>query len=469
VQLCNSDFPKEKRKLMAKIVVIGAGSLVFATRLTVDILSVPELAGSTLAYVDIDPNALAMIKAFAEQLIAQHKLPAQVQVTTDRRVALAGADYVITTYRVGGAAATALDLEIPLKYGIDQAVGDTIGPGGVFYGQAHIPLMIDICRDMEELCPNAWLLNHTNPMAMLCWAVNQATSIKNVGLCHSVQQTSEQLAGHIGVPYSEVDYWVAGINHMAWFLKFTWQGNDAYPLLRQRLADWDAADGDAGLSVTNHPENPYYGNDPWSWDTVRRDLFRQFGYYVTESTAHLSEYLPYFRRDTALLERYALKPQNLAAFAKRWESRRQQQHERLQQQATGETSIPLDRTSEYSSSIIESIETGRICRVNVNVRNTGLITNLPPDCVVEVPCLVDRLGVHPCYVGNLPPQLAALNRTNINVQELSVKAALEGNRDALYQAVALDPLTAAKLSLREIRQMVDEMVTALQPWLPAYR
>lgn len=454
---------------MARIVVIGAGSLVFASRLTVDILSVPELAGSTLVYVDIDPKALALIRGFAEQVIAQHKLPAQVITTTDRREALAGADYVITTFRVGGAAATAIDLKIPLKYGIDQSVGDTIGVGGIFYGQAHIRLMIDICRDMEELCPDAWLLNHTNPMAMLCWAVHEATAIKNVGLCHSVQHTSEQLAGHIGAPYAEVDYWVAGINHMAWFLKFEWQGKDAYPLLRQRLADWDAANGDAGLSVENHPENPYYGNDPWTWDTVRRELFRQFGYYVTESTAHLSEYLPYFRRTPELMERYALKGQNMDAFAKRWESRRTQQNERLQRQAAGTDPIPLDRTTEYSSSIIESIETGRICRVNVNVRNTGLITNLPADCVVEVPCLVDRLGVHPCHVGNLPPQLAALNRTNINVQEMAVRAALDHDRAALYQAVALDPLASSKLSFAEIHQMVDEMVIALQPWLPEYK
>jgi alpha-galactosidase len=462
-------FLCRKQNTMPKIVVIGAGSLVFASRLTVDILSVPELADSTLVYVDIDANALELIKGFAEQLIAQHKLPARVVITTDRRPALVGADYVITTYRVGGAAATTFDLQIPLKYGIDQAVGDTIGPGGVFYGQAHIPLMIAICRDMEELCPDAWLLNHTNPMAMLCWAVNRATGIKNVGLCHSVQHTSEQLAGHIGVPYAEVDYWVAGINHMAWFLRFTWQGQDAYPRLRQRLAEWDQANGDAGLAVADHPENPYYGDDPWPWDSVRRELFRQFGYYVTESTAHLSEYLPYFRRNASLLQQYALKGQSLAAFEQRWQTRRQRQNERLRRQASGEELIPLERTSEYSSSIIESIETGRICRVNVNLRNTELITNLPTDCVVEVPCLVDRLGVHPCFVGNLPPQLAALNRSNINVQEMAVQAALTGSRDALYQAVALDPLTAAQLSFTQIRQMVDEMVTALQPWLPHYR
>ena len=454
---------------MPKIVIIGAGSLVFASRLTIDILSVPELAESTIVYVDIDPAALELIMGFAQKVIAQNDLPARVEATMDRREALAGADYVVTTFRVGGAEATALDIQIPLKYGIDQAVGDTIGPGGIFYGQCHIPLLIDICRDMEELCPAAWLINHTNPMVMLCWAVNQATSIKNVGLCHSVQHTSEQLASHIGAPYEEVSYWVAGINHMAWFLKFEWQGQDAYPLLRRRLADWDQAKGDSGLIIEDQSANPYYGSDPWPFDTVRRELFRQFGYYVTESTPHLSEYTPYFRRDPALMKRYALRAQSRESFEQRWQTRRNKHTETLRRQAEGDEVIPIKRTSEYSSFIIESIETDKPYRVNVNVRNTGLITNLPPDCVVEVPCLVDGLGVHPCYVGDLPPQLAALNRSNINVQELAVKAALEGDRQALYQAVAVDPLTSSQLSFAEMRQMVDEMFEALRPWMPQFQ
>jgi alpha-galactosidase len=454
---------------MAKIVIIGAGSLVFASRLTTDILSVPALADSTIVYVDIDQAVLNLMNRFGRKVIAQEKLAATIETTLDRAEALAGADYVITTFRVGGAEATSLDIHIPLKYGLDQAVGDTIGPGGIFYGQCHIPLLLDICRDMERLCPEALLINHTNPMAMLCWAANSATRIKNVGLCHSVQHTSEQLASHIGAPYEEISYWVAGINHMAWFLRFEWRGQDAYPLLRQRLAEWDRSGGDAGLKVEDQPISPYYGSEPWPWDTVRRELFRQFGYYVTESTPHLSEYLPYFRRTSSLMERYALQQRSPEEFAQRWVARRDERRERLRQQAEGSDPIPMNRSSEYTSYIIESMETDKPYRVNVNVRNTGLIPNLPPDCVVEVPCLVDGMGVHPCYVGNLPPQLAALNRTNINVQELAVKAALEGDREALYQAVALDPLTSALLSFQDIRRMTDEMFEALLPWMPQFQ
>ena len=454
---------------MPKIVVIGAGSLVFSSRLTTDILCVPELTEGTIAYVDIDQDPLDLMSAYAGRIVDQEGLPTRVEATRDRRRALEGADYVITTFRVGGAEATALDAQIPLKYGVDQAVADTVGPGGVFYGQCHIPLLVDICRDMEELCPDALLLNHTNPMAMLCWAVNEATDIANVGLCHSVQHTSEQLAQHIGAPYEETSYWVAGINHMAWFLRFEWQGQDAYPLLRERLKEWDAAGGDASLIVDDMPSNAYYGDDPWPYDTVRRELFRRFGHYVTESTAHLSEYLPWFRRTPDLMKAYALKQRRREDFLARWDERRRTRQDPIKRKAAGEEPIEMSRTSEYTSYIIEGIETNSPRRVNVNVRNTGLITNLPEGCVVEVPCLVDGLGVHPCHVGDLPPQLAAMNRSNIAVEELSVKAALEGDREALYQAVALDPLTSTLLSLAEIESMVDEMVEGLSPWMPQFR
>ena len=454
---------------MTKIVIIGAGSLVFASRLTIDTLAVPALADSQLVYVDIEQDALELMSRFAHKIIAQEGLAATVATTQDRRQALAGADFVITTFRVGGMAATALDLEIPLKYGIDQAVGDTIGPGGVFYGQCHMPLLVAIAREMEELCPHALLINHTNPMAMLCWAVNRATRIKTVGLCHSVQHTSEQLAGHIGAPYSEVQYWGAGINHMAWFLRFERNGQDAYGLLRQRLAEWDAKEGDQRLAAEPLPENAYYGNEPWTWDTVRRELFRRFGHYVTESTPHLSEYLPYFRRTPELMQSYALRRQSLERFHQRWSEGRAKRREAIRQQAVGSEAIPLTRSSEYTSYIMEAIKTNTPYRVNVNVRNTGLITNLPEDCVVEVPCLVDGLGVHPCYVGDLPPQLAALCRSNIAVQELAVKAALEGDREALFQAVALDPLTASLLSLEQIARLTDEMFNALLPWMPQFQ
>jgi alpha-galactosidase len=277
----------------------------------------------------------------------------------------------------------------------------------------------------------------------------------------------------MGMPYDELSYWVAGINHMAWFLDLRWQGKDAYPLLHRRLEEWDAAGGDAALAMNDMPDNPYYGkSDPWVWDTVRRDLYRRFGYYVTESTAHLSEYLPYFRRDAGLMASYALRRRDEGFDGTTWRERRAERRakrwDETRAQIESKGPIPMERSTEYTSHIIEAMETGSPYRVNVNVRNTGLVTNLPDNCVVEVPCLVDRLGVHPCYVGDLPPQLAALNRSNVAVQELAVKAALEGDRTALYRAVALDPLTASLLSLSEIQQMVDEMIEALSPWMPQF-
>ena len=453
---------------MARIVVIGAGSVVFSGRLTRDILCVPELADSTLVYVDIDQEALDMVGQYAAQIARQEHLSTRVETTQDRRAALDGADYVVTTFRVGGLEATAYDVNIPLKYGIDQAVGDTLGPGGIFYGQCHMPLMVDICHEMEALCPGALVINHTNPMAMLCWAMNDATRIRNVGLCHSVQGTSEMLAEFIGAPYEETAYWVAGINHMAWFLTFEWNGRDAYPLLRQRLEAWDRAGGEAQLpSAGKGQEGPTLS--AWEKDTVRREIFRRFGYYVTESSPHMSEYTPYFRRTPELRNSYALRSRDPELVAQRWQGRRDERLAAIGRHAKGEETVPMERSLEYSSHIIEACETGRLKRINGNVRNTGLITNLPEGCVVEVPCMVDRLGIHPCHVGDLPPQLAALNRSNTGVQELSVKAALEGDRDALYRAVALDPLTSALLSLDEIRQMTDEMFEALLPWMPQFQ
>ncbi|MFO7916996.1 MAG: alpha-glucosidase/alpha-galactosidase [Anaerolineae bacterium] len=448
---------------MAKIVIIGAGSMVFSSRLTTDILCVPELTEGTIVYVDIDREALDRIEAFAQRLVDQEGLPTTIEATTERRRALEGADYVVTTFRVGGMEATSLDINIPLKYGIDQAVGDTVGPGGIFYGQCHIPLIIDICRDMEELCPDALLLNHSNPMAMLCWAVNEATSVRIVGLCHSVQGTSERLAQYMDIPYDELSYWVAGINHMAWFLRLQRNHEDVYPLLRQRLEKWDAAEGDEREDLASHDRRS------WARDTVRREIFRRFGYYVTESTHHMSEYVPYFRRTPELMETYALSRREERMNERSGASRREQRMEEITRKAQGEEPISMERSTEYSSRIIEACETDRKIRINGNVGNTNLITNLPPDCVVEVPCLVDALGIHPCHVGDLPPQLAGLNRSNISVQELAVKAALKGDRAALFQAVALDPLTASTLSLDKIKAMVDEMFEALLPWMPQFQ
>lgn len=427
---------------MPKIAMIGAGSYVFSKRLTTDILSWPELQDSTITYVDLDPERLELARSLAERLVEQERLPARIEATLDRRAALDGADYVIVMILVGGTEATRPDREIPLRYGIDQGVGDTLGPGGVFRALRTIPPILDFCRDMEELCPGALLINYSNPMDMICWAVNQATTIRNVGFCHSVQNTTRQLAEYMGVPLDEVSAWVAGINHQAWFLRLDWKRQDAYPLLREKLED---------------PE--IYARDP-----VRFEIMRHFGYFVTESSNHMSEYVPYFRKRPELIAEF-----NLPSAASRTYERRAQQRaeyfERMRRQAAGEEPLEFNRTTEFGSYVIHSEVTNTPFRVNGNVRNTELITNLPTDCVVEVPCLVDATGLHPCHVGDLPAQLAALNRTNINVQDLAVKAVLEGNRKYAYQAVQLDPLAGAVLSLREARQMTDELFQASAPWL----
>ena len=438
---------------MAKIVIIGAGSHVFTKNLFTDFLSYPELRGGAISLMDVDEGRLELITAFAEKLVSQHGFETRVESTTDRREALEGADYVVLSIRVGGLEANRLDLEIPAKYGIVQGVGDTIGPGGVFYGLRHIPVILDICRDMEDLCPEAWLLNYTNPMAMICWTVNDYSRVKNTGLCHSVQGTASELARYLRAPLDELSYWVAGINHMAWFLELKWRGEDAYPLLRERFKD---------PSVYSGPKAHWAGPD-----LVRVEIFRAFGYFVTESSQHMSEYVPYFRKRPELLERF-----RLAYWLDTIEGmleRRARAEDEMRRIIDDDEPIPIRRSTEYCSQMIHSMEAGAQRRVNVNVRNDGLITNLPRSCCVEVPCLVDRNGVHPCFVGDLPPQCAALNRTNINVQELGVRAAVERDRELAFQAILLDPLTSAMLSIDETRSMVDEMFEAEARYLRDYK
>ena len=426
---------------MAKIAFIGAGSVVFARSLICDVLSFPELAGSTLALMDIDPGRLDLIAALASKTLQENQLPAKVESTLDRRRALDGADYVIVMIQVGGLDAFKTDVEIPRRYGIDQTVGDTLGPGGVFRGLRTVPVLVDICRDMSELCPEALLVNYSNPMAINCWGLNAATKIKNVGLCHSVQGTAAQLAGYIGVPYEEVSYWAAGINHMSWFLEFKHNGQDAYPALRRAMDD-------PGI---------------FAKDRVRFEIMRHFDYFVTESTHHMSEYVPYFRKNREMADEWT-KPRwdYYEICSQNWEPF----YDKIRAQIRGEVEIePITRSNEYGSRIIHSIETGAPCRINGTVENKGLITNLPDRCAVEVPILVDRTGLRPCFVGDLPPQCAALNRSNINVQQLAVEAALEKNKHKAFQAIALDPLTSALLDLRQIQKMVDEMWEAEQEWL----
>ncbi len=436
-----------------KIVLIGAGSHGFSRNLITDFLSYPEFSDITISLMDIDKERLDLVTALARKIVDQNRLKANIESTTDRRNALKDADYVIVSIRAGGIEANILDLEIPAKYGIKQGIGDTLGPGGVFYALRHIPLMLDICHDMEELCPDAWIMNYTNPMAMICWAMNDYSHIKSVGLCHSVQDTSSDLARYIGAPIDEISYWVAGINHMAWFLEFKWRGEDAYPLLREKFRD-----SSVYLKRDAHWAGP---------DVVRVEIFKAFGYFNTESSQHVSEYVPYFRKRPELFERYKL---TYHLQAPEWtEKARKNWDEGLRQMVASDKKIPIRRSHEYASSIIHSLETGTPRRVNVNVKNKGLITNLLQGCVVEVPCLVDKNGIHPCYVGALPPQCAALNQTNINVQQLGTKAAVEKDKTLAFQAILLDPLTSAILTIDETQKMVDEMFKAEAAYLKGFK
>lgn len=433
---------------MAKIAMIGAGSIVFAKNIMVDILSFPELSDSTIALMDIDPKRLSMISRLADKLVKQEGYKATIISTLDRREALKDADYVITMIQAGGLEAYQLDIEIPLKYGVKQAVGDTLGPGGVFRFLRTAAVFKGIAQDMEELCPDALWINYVNPMAMNCWYINRISNIKNVGLCHSVQGTSEWLAQIIGAPYEEISFISAGINHMAWFLEFKWNGKDAYPLIKEKYNDPDI----------------------YKKDVTKFEFLKHFGYYVTESSHHMSEYVPYFRKFDHWIEKihkdanwnddgvyngmYLKCCQNAAA---RFDS----DMEKL----INAEKVEVKRTHEYGAYIIHSMETGVPRVIYGNVDNKGLITNLPEGCCVEVPCLVDKNGIQPTVIGDLPPQLAALNRTNINVQELAVMGAITGNKEYIYQAVMMDPLTSAVLDMDQIRSMVSEMFAAEEKWI----
>ncbi|HIC89995.1 MAG TPA: alpha-glucosidase/alpha-galactosidase [Anaerolineae bacterium] len=444
---------------MAKITFIGAGSAVFTRNLVSDILLVPAFHDATLSLMDIDPHRLDLAHKMVHHVVDVRRLPrVKVEVTTDRRAALKDADYAICTIQVGGLDAYQYDIEIPLKYGVGQCVGDTLGPGGVFRGLRTIPVLLDIVRDMEEVSrPDALLLNYSNPMAINSWAVLEATGHPYVGLCHSVQGTSEMLAEWIGAPYDEVNFVCAGINHQAWFLEFRWNGEDAMPLIREAI---------------KKPENI-------AVEPVRTELMEHFGYFVTESSGHASEYLPYFRKNTEMIEnelvpRFANDQDGWfdwgrsGGYLRECLRRAHEYEEELEEMLAGRRTIPTRRSREYCSYILEAIETNKPIVINGNVANTGLITNLSQGSCVEVPCLVDRNGIQPLYVGDLPPQLAAINRTNINVQELAVQGGLTGDRDMIHYAIALDPLTAAVCTLPQIHQMVDELFEAEAQWLPQF-
>jgi len=430
---------------MPKITFIGAGSTVFAKNLLGDILSFPELADSEITLFDIDEERLATSKVVAHKVADAVGAKPKIKVATDRRAALDGADYALSMIQVAGyKPGTVVDFEIPKKYGLRQTIADTLGIGGIMRGLRTIPVILDVCRDMEELCPDATFLNYVNPMSMLCWAVDRETSIKTVGLCHSVQGTARELARDIGVPADEIDYLCAGINHMSFYLSFRRNGEDLYPLIRQ---------------VVEEDRIPDYNR-------VRYEMFKRLGYFVTESSEHFSEYVPWFiKRDRPdLIESFNIPideyPRRCEAQIAAWNSMRAKYE--------GDEPITVRRSAEYGSLIIHSMETGIERVINGNVPNRGLIDNLPEGCSVEVPCLVDKNGVQPTHVGSLPPHLAALMQTNINVQALTVEAAVTQKREHIYHAAMLDPHTAAELDLDQIWSLVDDLIEAHGEWLPSY-
>ena len=426
---------------MTRIVFIGAGSVEFTRNLLGDILTFPELADATIVLHDIDPERLETAAAMARWTNGAVGGRATIETHLDRRAALSGADFAINTIEVGGIAATRLDFDIPEKYGLRQTIGDTLGVGAVFRALRTIPILLDIGRDMAELCPDAWLLNYTNPMAMNVWAYDAGSPHKKVvGLCHSIQNTSRQISEYAGVPFDEVTFAGAGVNHMAWVLRFEREGVDLYPRLDEAIA----ADPD-GLG--RH---------------VRVQIYKLFGYFPTESSEHFAEYVPWFMRDDHEIERLRIP---VDEYVRRSEENLDLYEQERRKLAAGER-FDIERSQEYASLIIHSMVTGVARTIYGNVRNTGLIANLPQDACVEVPCLVDRAGLQPTVVGELPPQCAALDRAFLNEVELTVRAALEQRRDHVLQAVALDPNAAATLSLSQIEALVDEMLAAEREMMP---
>jgi alpha-galactosidase len=436
---------------MPKISFLGAGSTVFAKNLIGDILSFPELTECTLSLHDIDEERLRTSEIVAHKVAEALDAHPTIEATLDRKVSLEGADYAIGMFQIGGyEPATVVDFEVPKKYGLRQTIADTLGIGGIMRALRTIPVMLDMCHDMEDVSqPHVTFLNYVNPMAMNCWSVFRGSSVNTVGLCHSVQGTAGQIARDIGVPLEEINYVCAGINHMAFYLRFerkTEDGyEDLYPRIRQVIEE---------------------GRVP-EWNHVRYEMVKRLGYFVTESSEHFAEYVPWFiKRDRPdLIEQFHIPldeyPRRCENQIAGWQAMREDL------EAGGE--IEVRRSKEYGSLIIHSMETGTPRVVYGSVPNEGIIDNLPQGCAVEVPVLADKNGVQPTHIGSLPPQLAALIRTNVNVQELTVEAALTGKREHIYHAAMLDPHTAAELDLGQIYSLVDDLIEAHGEWLPEYQ
>ncbi|CEK30647.1 family 4 glycosyl hydrolase [[Clostridium] sordellii] len=431
---------------MGKITFLGAGSTIFTKNVLGDCMLTEALRDFEIALFDIDEKRLDesynMLSIMNKTL---NKSRANINKYKDRKEALRGAKYIVNAIQVGGYdPCTITDFEVPKKYGLRQTIGDTLGIGGIFRGLRTIPVMLDFARDIEEVCPDAWLLNYTNPMSMITLAMIKGSKVKIVGLCHSVQTCASDLLSKLNMSTEGISYKIAGINHMGWLLEITKDGKDLYPEIKERA-------------------NALGKHD----DMIRFELMKQFGYYVTESSEHNAEYLPYFIKNThpELIEKYNIPldeyPRRCISQIENWDKRKKD--------LVNNEKINHKRTKEYASYIMEAIETGRPYTFGGNVLNTGLITNLPNDCCVEVTCLADKNGITPCYVGELPIQLAALNRTNVNVQLLTVEAALTRNKDYIYYAAMLDPHTSSELSIDDIKNLVDDLIKEHGDWLPKFK
>ena len=428
-----------------KITFIGAGSTVFAKNLLGDILSFPELADSAICLFDIDPERLKTSATVARRIAKTLEVPASIEATTDREAALDGASYAINMIQVGGyQPCTVTDFEVPKLFGLRQTIADTLGIGGIMRALRTAPVLIEMCRDMERLCPGVFHLNYVNPMAINCWALSRTTRVHTIGLCHSVPHTANDLATGLGIPVEEINYLVGGINHLAFYLKFERDGVDLYPEIRRVIAEGRV------------PKN----------NRVRYDVLARLGYFVTESSEHFSEYVPwYIKRDRPdLIEGFNIP---LDEYPRRCESQIAKWNKLRDGLESGKEPLAIERSVEYGSSIIHSLETGVPRVVYGNLRNDQLIDNLPFDCCVEVPCLVDKNGIQPTKIGPLPVQLSALIQTNVIVQALTVEAIITGKREHVYQAAMLDPHTAAELGLDQIWKLVDALLEAHGEWIPA--
>jgi len=433
---------------MPKITIIGAGSAEFSTEIMRDVLATPALESGTFALVDIHAGRLELAHQAAEKLIKQSGRNWRVEASLDRAKLLPGTDYVINTIEVAGRENVRHDYDIPLKYGVDQCIGDTIGPGGLFKALRTLPDWIEILADIERLAPNSLVMNFTNPMSLTVLAGVRASTLPIVGLCHSIQHTSHTLAHYLEIPYETMDWSAAGINHLAWFVKLEQDGQDLYPLLREKARD---------------PK--IYDQDP-----VRFEFVKHLGAFCTEGSGHDSEYVPYFRKRPDLVQIYDRSGYvgESGFYANNWPTWLEESAQELRDYLAGKRQYEMERGEEFASFIIEAMETGVPAVVYGNVPNTGLIDNLPQDGVVEVACLVDNKGVQPTHFGSLPAQLAALDIQHMAFHDLVVTSVLEKEREAAVHALMIDPLTAAVCSLAEIRQMFDEMATAQKGYLPDY-